>query len=76
MVDDDWLSLAMAILMSLARLGLVGVTVSHPGLVMTMHAIASEAVTVVCAAEPAVEKLCCRTLYRGNTAEAPCAQRS
>ena len=32
----------MAILMSQAMLTLVGVTVSHPGLGMIMHAIASE----------------------------------
>ena len=45
----------MAILMSLARLGLEGVTVSHPGLGMAMHAIACKAATVLDAVERAVE---------------------
>ena len=66
----------MAILMSLTKLCLVGVTVGHPGpspgLHMTMHAIVYEAVTALCAVERAVEKLCCISLYRGNTAHAPC----
>ena len=66
----------MAILMSLIKLCLVGVTVGHPGLHMTMHAIVYEAVTALCAVERAVEKSCCRALYRGNTAHAPCGQGS
>ena len=49
----------MAILMSLTKLCLVGVTVGHPGLHMTMHAIVYEAVTALCAVERAVEILCC-----------------
>ena len=53
----------MAILMSLARLGLEVVSVSHPGLGMAMHAIACEAATVLDAVVWAVEKSCCRALY-------------
>ena len=74
------LSFAMTILMSLTwsltKLCLVGVTVGHPGLHMTMHAIVYEAVTALCAVERAVEKLCCISLYRGNTAHAPCREGS
>ena len=74
------LSFAMTILMSLTwsltKLCLVGVTVGHPGLHMTMHAIVYEAVTALCAVERAVEKLCCISLYRGNTPHAPCREGS
>ena len=66
----------MATLMSLARLGLEGVTMSHPGLGMAMHATACEAATVLDAVERAVEKSCCRALYRGNTADALCGEGS
>ena len=58
----------MGMLMSLTGLCLPGVTVGHPGLHMAMHTIAYEAVTVLCAVEPAVEKSCCISLYKGNTA--------
>ena len=47
--------MAVAILMSLTKLCSVGVTVGHPGLHMTMHAIVYEAVTALCAAELARE---------------------
>ena len=48
----------------------------HPGLHMAMHTIAYEAVTVLCAVEPAVEKSCCIAAVEGNTAEAPCREGS
>ena len=66
----------MAMLMSLTRLCLLGVTVSHSGLHMTMHTIAYEAATVLYAVEPAVEKSCCIAAVEGNTAEAPCGEGS
>ena len=58
----------MIMLMSLIGLYLLGVAVSHPGLHMAMHTIAYEAVTVLCAVEPAVEKSCCIAAVEGNTA--------
>ena len=64
----------MVMLMSLIGLCLQGVTVGHPGLHMAMHTIAYDAVSVLCAVEPAVEKSCCIAAVEGNTAEAPCAQ--
>ena len=48
----------------------------HAGLHMAMHTIAYEAVTVLCAVEPAVEKSCCIAAVEGNTAEAPCGEGS
>ena len=66
----------MAILMSLTKLCLVGVTVGHPGLHMTMHAIVYEAVTALCAVEQAVEILWCIAAVFGNTAYTHCARGS
>ena len=60
----------MSMTWSLTKLCLVGVTVGHPGLHMTMHAIVYEAVTALCAVEWAVEISRCRALYRGNTSDA------
>ena len=67
----------MVMLMSLIGLCLLGVAVSHPGLHMAMHTIAYEAVTVLCAVEPAVEKRAVLiAAVEGNTAQTVCGDGS
>ena len=66
----------MVMLMSLIGLCLQRVIVGHPGLHMAMHTIAYEAVTVLCAVEPAVEKSCCIAAVEGNTAHMVCGDGS
>ena len=53
-----------------------GLTLSHPGIRMTMDGIAYVAVTGLSAVEQAVEKPCCRALYRGNTSRLHCGHGS